>query len=90
MNTNNDNAALEGDDIGPSERPIRVLQYGNQFVSTDDSETLGMSATGENALQTLAMRLFQAGFAPERQLVLFRGGERVGSTTIGNAAGVSE
>ena len=86
---NPDNACAEGDDA-PDDRPIRVLQYGNQFVSTDDSETLGMSATGENALQTLAMRLFQAGFAPERQLVLFRGGERVGSTTIGNAAGVSE
>jgi hypothetical protein len=86
MNTN-DNAALEGDDI---ECPIRVLLHGSQFAGTDDAETLGMSATGPSALQTLAMRLFQAGFAPERQLVLFRGGERVGATSIGVAAGVSE
>ena len=80
----------EGDDI-PDERPIRVLCYGNgdQFVSTDDDDTLGMSATGPNALQTLAMRLFQAGFDVGRLLILFKGGRRIGSVTIGEAAGVS-
>jgi hypothetical protein len=34
------------------------------------------------------MRLFQAGFGSDRRLVVFKGGERVGSTTIGKAAGV--
>ena len=72
------------------ERPIRIILFGGQFVSTDDNETLGLSATGPDALQTLAMRLFQSGFSPERQLLLFRGGERVGRMTIGQAAGVND
>jgi len=88
-------ACAEGDDIDDprpfafSERPIRVICYGDQFVATDDAETLGLSATGPDAIATLAMRLFQAGFDPERHLVLFRGGKRVGRTTIGRAAGVN-
>ena len=90
-----DSACAEGDDIPDdrpfafSERPIRVILYGDQFVSCDDSETVGLSASGPNALETLAMRLFQAGFDPERALVLFRGGKRVGRVTIAAAAGVS-
>jgi len=80
------NAQIEGDDF---ERPIRVIMFGGQFVSTDDGETIGMSATGPDALQTLAMRLFQAGFNPDRALSLYRGGQHVGKTTIGKAAGVS-
>jgi hypothetical protein len=82
------NAALEGDDFDISERAIRVILYGSQFASCDDGDALGMCASGPEPLATLAMRLFQAGFSPERPLVLFRGGERVGSTTIGKAAGV--
>ena len=71
------------------ERAIRVIAYGEQFFATDDSETLGMSAAGPDALETLAMRLFQAGFDAARPLVIFRGGERVASATIGAAAGVN-
>ena len=71
------------------ERPIRCIAYGEQFIATDDSSTLGMSATGPDALESLAMRLFQAGFGLDRRLVVFRGGERVGSITIGAAAKVN-
>jgi hypothetical protein len=77
----------EGDDI-PDERPIRVIMFGGQFVSTDDSDTIGMSATGPDALQTLATRLFQSGFDPQRSLVMYRAGQYIGRTTIGRAAGV--
>src|SRR5262249_50411571 len=38
-----------GDDV-PAERPIRVMMFGGQFVSTDDKETLGLSASGPDAL----------------------------------------
>jgi hypothetical protein len=58
-------SVAEGDDV-PDERPIRIILYGGQFVSTDDSETLGMRVTGPDALATPAIRLFQAGFDPER------------------------
>jgi len=83
----------EGDDIPdnvpPSEqRPIRVIMFGDGFISTDDGETVGISATGPDALATLAMRLFQSGFDPARVLSLYRGGQHVGRTTIGNAAGI--
>jgi hypothetical protein len=78
------NAQIEGDDI-PDERPIRVILFGGQFVSTDDAETIGLSATGPDALQTVAMRLFQSGFDPARVLSLYRGGQHIGRTTIGKA-----
>ena len=71
------------------ERAIRCIAYGEQFIATDDASTLGMSATGPDALATLAMRLFQAGFGSDRRLVVFRGGERVGSITIGQAANLN-
>jgi hypothetical protein len=73
-------------DIGES--PIRVILYGSQFASCDDGDALGMMASGPKPLELLAMRLFQAGFDPERPLILFRGGERVGKTSVGVAAGV--
>jgi len=44
-------------------------------LQTDDSETLGMSASGTAALETLAMRLFQAGLDVDRRLVIFRAGK---------------
>ena len=84
----------EGDDYieyaetHKDERPIRVIMFSGQFVSTDDSETLGLSASGPDALQTLAMRLFQSGFSAERALVMYRGGQYIGRTSIGRAAGV--
>jgi len=81
----NTEVAREADDV-PAERPIRVIMFGGQFVSTDDNKTLGLSAYGPDALQTPAMRLFQSGFDPERPLILFRGGRRIGRTTIGHAA----
>jgi hypothetical protein len=86
---NPDNACLEGADV-PDDRPIRVILFGGQFVSTDDSETVGMSASGPDALATLAMRLFQSGFDPQRSLVMYKGGQYIGRTTIGRAAGVNE
>jgi hypothetical protein len=49
-----------------------------------------MSASGPDALATLAMRLFQSGFDPQRSLVMYRGGQYIGRTTIGKAAGVNE
>jgi hypothetical protein len=88
--TNPDTAPVaEGDDV-PDDRPIRVIMFGGQFVSTDDSDTIGMSAAGPDALQTLATRLFQSGFDPQRALVMYRGGQYIGRTTIGKAAGVNE
>ena len=85
----------EGADVSsqermPDDRPIRVILFGGQFVSTDDSETVGMSASGPDALATLAMRLFQSGFDPQRSLVMYKGGQYIGRTTIGKAAGVNE
>src|SRR5262249_50337919 len=41
----NTEVAREADDV-PAERPIRVIMFGGQFVSTDDNETLGLSAYG--------------------------------------------
>ena len=77
----------EGDHI---ERPIRVILFGGQFVSTDDSETVGLSAAGPDALANLAMRLFQAGFDPHRMLSLYKGGVHIGRISIGRAAGVCD
>jgi len=90
MSEPDDLAVSEGDDVDISERPIRVILFGGHFVSTDDSETVGMSATGPDALETLAMRLFQAGFDVRRPLVMYRGGQYIGRISIGKAAGVCD
>jgi hypothetical protein len=79
------NAQLEGDDV-PDERPLRVLLFGSQFVAVDDAEAMGFSASGPNCVQTMALRLLQSGFDPERPLILFRANQRIGSTTIAAAS----
>jgi hypothetical protein len=78
------NAQLEGDDI--PERPLRVILFGSQFVAVDESEAMGFSASGPNCVQTMALRLLQSGFDPERQMILFRANQRIGATTIAAAS----
>jgi len=70
------------------ERPIRIIKFGDGFVSCDDANAIGISASGPDALKTLAMRLFTSGFDPHRKLVLYRAGQCIGKTTIGQAAGI--
>jgi hypothetical protein len=36
-------------------RPIRVILFGPEFAACDGSETLGLSASGPDALKTLAI-----------------------------------
>ena len=79
-----DSACVEGGDI-PGDRPLRVICFGSNFATLDDREAMGFTASGPNCVQTLAATLLQAGYDADRQLVLFRGGERVGRTTIGKA-----
>jgi hypothetical protein len=64
--------------------PLRVPLFGLQFAAVDNAE--GLSASGPQCLATLAKRLLQAGFDPERQMLLFRANRRVGSTTIAAAS----
>jgi hypothetical protein len=78
------NAQLEGDDI-PDEPALRVNLFGEQFAAVDDPGIMA-SASGHRCLPTLASRLLQSGFDPDRKLILWRGNERVGSTTISIAA----
>ena len=85
-----DLAASEGDDIDIGERPIRVLLHGVEFAECDDEDLVGLMASGPRPVEQLAKRLFEVGVDPLRPLILFRGGERVGATTIGVAAGVIE
>jgi len=82
------NAALEGDDIDFSRPPIRVLLRGDQFAECDDEDLVGVMASGPNPVELLAKRLFEAGVAPDRTMVLFRGAQRLGRTTVAAAAGM--
>ena len=70
------------------ERPIRVIWHADGFMGVDDEDCVGIGAMGPGALESLARQLFDAGFDPDRELVLFRGERRAGSVTIGQAAGV--
>jgi hypothetical protein len=79
------NAQLEGDDI-PDKRPLRVILFGGQFVALDDSEFVGLSASGPRCLETLASRLLASGFDPDRQMILSRANQNIGRTTVGKAA----
>src|SRR5262245_51410263 len=83
------NAALEGDDIIPDDRPLRIILFGSQFASVDDADAYGFSASGTNAVQTLASRLLAAGYDADRPLILFRANQNIGRTTIGQAAKVN-
>jgi hypothetical protein len=60
--------------------------FGSQFVAVDDAEAMGFSASGPNCLQTMAKRLLQSGFDPQRPLILFRANQNIGRTTVGKAA----
>ena len=79
------NAQLEGDDI-LDERPLRVILFGSQFAALDDAAAMGFSASGPHCVRTMALRLLQSGFDPERELILFRANQRIGSTTIAAAS----
>lgn len=78
--------AKGGDNTETDERGLRVICYGESFAACYDADAMGFSASGHNAVQTLASRLLHAGFDPDRALILFRAGERVGRTTIQAAA----
>jgi hypothetical protein len=71
-----------GDDI--PERPLQISLYGKMWATVVGPAEL--SATGPRCLETLAENLLRAGYAPERRLELWRGNERVGSTTVAAAA----
>jgi hypothetical protein len=73
-------------DSTSDERPLRVILFGSQFVALDDAEAMGLSASGPNCIRTMALRLLQSGFNPERPLILFRANQNIGRTTIGKAA----
>ena len=79
-----DTAVAEGDDF--DERPLRLFLFGSQFVAVDDAEAMGFSASGPNCIQTMALRLLQSGFDPERQMIMYRANQRIGSTTIAAAS----
>ena len=84
-----DKAAAEGADLDFSnERPIRVLLRGDQFAECDDEDLVGVMASGPNPIELLAKRLFEVGVDPDRALVLFRGAQRLGRTTVAIAAGM--
>lgn len=87
----NPQPVAEGSDFAFSdERPIRVLLRGDQFAECDDEDLVGVMASGLNPVELLAKRLFEVGADPDRVLVLFRGSQRVGRVTIGEAAGMNE
>ena len=58
-----------------------MILFGSQFATLDDAEACGFSATGPSAVATLAARLLQAGYDPDRPLVLFRRGQRIRKAT---------
>jgi hypothetical protein len=70
-------------DTASDERPLRVILFGGQFAALDDAEAMGLSASGPNCVQTMALRLLRSGFDPERPLILFRANQNIGRTTIG-------
>jgi hypothetical protein len=77
------NAKLEGDDI-PDEPALQIALYGKMWATVVGPAEL--SATGPRCLETLAENLLRAGYAPEREVVLYRAGENIGRTTIAAAA----
>lgn len=83
-------ACCEGDDALPEPRCLKIICFGDNFASVEDSELQGFSASGPSCLKTLASRLLAAGHPPDTPCVLFRGGERAGRTTLANAAFYSE
>lgn len=80
----------EGSNDLPEPRSLKIICYGEQFCAVEDSELQGFSASGPSCLKTLALRLLSSGHPPDMPVVLFRGGERTGKTTLANAAFYSE
>jgi hypothetical protein len=74
----------EGDDFC-DESPLRAILFGSDFVALDDSEAMGISASGPNCVRTLAEALQRAGFGSDRELVLYRAGQMISRLTIGEA-----
>jgi len=71
-------ACAEGDDVDDlpevfSERPLRAIQFGSDFITLDDAEAMGISASGPNCLKTLAGALLRAGFSSDRRMLDARG-----------------
>jgi len=83
-----DKAVAEGDDLPPvfSERPIKIVTIAGEAFCNDE-DLLDLRATD---LRSLARLMFEAGFDVSRQLLLFRGDQQVGQSTIGRAAGVCD
>src|SRR5262245_51946878 len=67
-------------------QPALPEQKETASVAQDDFQRV--SATGENALRTLAQTLLQKGADPSRRMQVFRGGELVCRTTVGAEAGM--
>ena len=76
----------EGADFDEYYRPLRVILFGSQFAAVDDAGAMGISATGHNPVTTLAQKLLQMGFDPDRPMILYRANQRIGATTVGEAA----
>jgi hypothetical protein len=70
-----------GDDV--PERPLQIALY-EMFATVAGPAEL--SASGPRCLETLAENLLRAGYAPDREVVLYRAGENIGRTTVAAAA----
>jgi hypothetical protein len=80
-----DACALEGDDIPAG--PICVVLFGKEFAATADEKTgSNVSMHGPNSLARLAEHLIALGHDPDRELALYRAGQFIGKTSIGQAA----
>jgi hypothetical protein len=71
-----------GDDT--PERPLQIALYGKMFATVVGPAEL--AASGPRCLETLAENLLQAGYAPEREMALYRAGENIGRTTVAAAS----
>jgi hypothetical protein len=76
------NAQLEGDDI--PEPALQIAVYGKMWATVVGPPEL--AASGPNCIRTLAENLLRAGYAPEREMALYRAGENIGRTTVAAAA----
>lgn len=76
--------------ICPNRARSRSSATAENFCAVEDAELQGFSAAGPGCLKTLALRLLSSGQPPDMPVVLFRGGERAGKTTLANTAFYSE
>jgi hypothetical protein len=64
--------------------PLKVVMYGNAFVSLDGA--IRMSVSGPNGLQTLARKLLAIGYDPDQKVDVERGGKRMARLPLREAA----